>query len=86
MALLEACTHGCSAGHFIGCQSAATALCSCCSAGVAMHAVAAFLDARTQGCTVGILPAIYGRYCPAELDLYVGMLVGPAELVSYVGM
>ncbi len=28
----------------------------------------------------------YGRYGPAELVLYVGMLIDPAELVSYVGM
>ncbi len=28
----------------------------------------------------------YDRYGPAELDLYVGMLVSPAELVSYVSM
>ncbi len=28
----------------------------------------------------------YGRYGPAELDLYVGMLAGPAEIVLYVGM
>ncbi len=34
----------------------------------------------------GVIAMAYGRYGPAELDLYDGMLVGPADLVLYVGM
>jgi hypothetical protein len=54
--------HGCSAGRFVGCQSAVMALCGCCSASVAMRDVMALLDARVQGCTLGILLAIKAQW------------------------
>jgi hypothetical protein len=46
-----------------------------------MGNICAYLPAMMTGCTM-----TYGRYGPAELDLYVGILVIPAELVLYVGM